>query len=481
MLTKGESKIFDALLRLQKKQSIDEDNQSENGILTFNPIESKTATLELFSNLKYGGRATFVFTGRNRVSPDNYYFEEIRDAAKSGLQIERLYLLPHYLYVKDQQLMQLWEKDTQAGIKTKMIYVGDLLPVMELSRSVGLDFGIWDDQILCRNTLNCESQNSEMYEWVVSKRLEDLKFASNIYDELVSKGVPLRFPPEIGNRLDLDEPMVKTAPLMNTLAGAVCNGSYLDEEDCSWYHGIWQYLRIFDMVSTPTWHPDLYIPALQKLAGEVTDAKVLISGTADYSTLAHVLWAFDSKGKEVKTTIVDLCQTPLILCQWYARHHNHKITAVQGDIMTFADEPFDAIVTDAFLTRFDSDERPKIIRKWWELLKDGGRVITTARIRPEGIAGNGIRGSEEQAYNFATRARELAEKWKDFIDLSPEQIFDSARVYARKMVSHPYANVDIIRKDFENNHFDFTYTINNTKGELVPTEYAEIIATKKRN
>lgn len=480
MISRSNERIFDVLLRLRKIQWLDDQNQSDNGILTFNPSESKRATLELFAGLKRGGRATLVFTGRNRLDPDNLYFEQVRDASKRGLKIERLYLLPHYLYTKNEQLRRLWDLDKQSGIKVTMIYVGDLLPVLNLPSSNGLDFGIWDDRIVCTNILSSQSQNSDVYEWSVSSRQEDIRFAQNIYDELLKKGKIIEFPPIRNETLELDEPMVQSAPLMNYLAGAVCNGSYMDKEDCSWYHGIWQYLRIFDMVSTPTWHPTLYIPNLQKLANEVPNARILVSGTADYSTLAHIIWAFDSESANARITVLDLCQTPLILCQWYARHHKHELSVVQEDILKYKAEPFDAIVTDAFLTRFDSNKRMDIIKKWGTLLKEGGKVITTLRIRDENVSSETVSSNEQQVYNFSARAREMAEKWKDFINISPDQIYVSAEVYARKMKSHPYEGQIKLKEDFSSNGFQLEYNLNMTKGEMAPTLYAEAIATKLR-
>ncbi len=68
--------------------------------------------------------------------------------------------------------------------------------------------------------------------------------------------------------------MVQTAPLMDLLSSAVCGGSYVEDGDCSWYHGVWQYLRILDMVSTPTWHPRFYVPELTALARERDGARL---------------------------------------------------------------------------------------------------------------------------------------------------------------------------------------------------------------
>ena len=46
--------------------------------------------------------------------------------------------------------------------------------------------------------------------------------------------------------------------------------------------------------------------------------RVLISGAADYSILAYVLWACRENGLDAEVTVLDRCDTPLLLNTWYA-------------------------------------------------------------------------------------------------------------------------------------------------------------------
>lgn len=43
---------------------------------------------------------------------------------------------------------------------------------------------------------------------------------------------------------------------------------------------------------------------------------MLISGTADYSMLAHLLQAYRNVEAAVHVTVLDRCETPLYLCRW---------------------------------------------------------------------------------------------------------------------------------------------------------------------
>src|SRR5262249_7549184 len=36
----------------------------------------------------------------------------------------------------------------------------------------------------------------------------------------------------------------------------------LEPDNCGWYHGTWQYLRLLDMVAVPHWHRQFYNQAL---------------------------------------------------------------------------------------------------------------------------------------------------------------------------------------------------------------------------
>ncbi|MDE2588696.1 MAG: hypothetical protein KGL95_03400, partial [Patescibacteria group bacterium] len=315
--------------------------------------------------------------------------------------------------------------------------------------------------------------------WRVSKRQEDREFAQSLKDELLKNAPTLEYPQPTPTELDLEEPMVQTAPLMEMLSRAVCKGSYLNK-DCSWYHGIWQYLRIFDLVSTPTWHKDFYIPKLKTLPIESTNPRILISGTADYSILAHVLWAFDSIQKSCIVDVLDLCQTPLILCQWYAKSTKHTINTIESSIFQYTPkELYDVIVTDAFLTRFSVEQRSEIIKKWSELLKPGGYVLTTVRISTNHADGKNV-ASPEQIKQFCQKVEDQSKRWRDFLDVSPSQMVIRAKKYADTMVSYSVQNPEEIVEEFKKRGLMSKYHIEPTKGELMRTDYAEFVAEKSQ-
>lgn len=478
MVASSAQPVYDALQVRLNRHWLRVRDDMEHGVLVFPPAEIDNVSQALFSNLKGGGFATFVVSGRRGWDPQSFYFEAARLAAQRGCKIVRAFLLPHKQYLREESLRSHWYLDTKSGIDVKLLYVGDILGSLVIP-PFSLDFGVWDEQIVCSAALNDNERDRYPAEWRITSRRQDVELAISLRDELLSRASLLPAPGAEPELLDLEEPMVQTAPLMDLLSNAVCAGSYVESDDCSWYHSVWQYLRIFDMVSTPTWHADFYIPQLKRIADEIPQARILISGTADYSTLAHVLWAFDSVKRPCYVAVLDLCQTPLIMCQWYARRTRHSIETVQADILTFEPpESYDIIVTDAFLTRFSREERSRVIQRWAHLLKPGGYVVTTVRINSH-TSTEAVLTTAEQVSAFRSRALDHARRWHDFLPISPEEVAVKAQRYAERITSHPVRSEQELRSEFLREGFTVSsFTLVEVRGEMVPTTYAEVVAKK---
>ena len=231
------------------------------------------------------------------------------------------------------------------------------------------------------------------------------------------------------------------------------------------------------MVSTPTWHTHFYLNALESIARDRDSHQVLISGTADYSMLAHVLWAYQKSGIRPFVTVLDLCETPLFLCKWYGKSMGVRVKTISVDILTFnPDTPFDIITTDAFLTRFPPDERKQVINKWYELLQSNGHIVTTVRIEP-GLSKAHIHTTPEQADTFRRRALQEARRWQGFIRCPAEQVANLAKRYAERMISYSFSSEEEVRSLFINAGFTIkSLNIAQVPGEMAITLYAEIVA-----
>lgn len=450
----------------------------EQGVLVY--PASKTHVGEIiFSNLESGGIATFIVSGRNIWNPDSPYYRAQREAAQGGKKITRIFLVPHRRFIKEPLVQKHSELDRSAGIKVLFIHAGELISRKIILPPHTLDFGIWDKSIVCFiYYLNYEG-NIVPYEWRISNRPEDLEFASSLADDILKNKDLIIDPTNKNIELDLEEPMLKSAPLMSMLSEVMCMGSQVDKKECSWYHRVWQYLRIFDIVSTPTWHYKFYIESIRRHFLSRKKVAILISGTADYSMLAHVLYALSIMDIEYEVTVLDLCQTPLILCEWYAKQERKKIITVQGDILKFnKKEYFDLIITDAFITRFSDNGKLRVLEKWNNLLKKDGMIITTARVDKESSSRVAKASDKEQA-NFVKKVFQSAQEWQQLLPESIENIKLWAKEYAEHMTSYPIKNKNLFCEFLMKSNFSVIEADEvSVKGEMHKTDYIELIAKK---
>ncbi len=462
----------------QCQQGIDED--ARKGILRFSSSQIEEGGRILFESLRKGGFATFIVPGKAGWDPESQYYEAVRSQARQGKNITRLFLLPHRHYFGESRLRRHWELDKAAGIKVKFAITSGLPSLSGISLlPESLDFGIWDDEIVCWVYKQTDNPDNSLGNWIATNKYDHIELAQRIRDTLLDQ--------DINNTLTtldefaLEEPLTQSAPAMAALSDFLCKGDHLNRNDCSWYHRAWQYLRLLDLVSTPTWHSRFYLHAFSEHVRNGRKPRILISGTADYSMLAYILYTFNRINSKADVTVLDLCDTPLMISRWYAAKNKTGISTVKEDILKYAPaNKFDFVVTDAFLTRFSRRDQCKVLDKWSDLIKRTGRIVTTVRLDPLAESNRSIKPSQKEIENFVERAERLAELWRDFVLLDPGQIGLLAREYAERMVSHAVRDRRELEEMFEAAGFIFdAYEETLVKGEMTGTVYAEIVAKKK--
>ena len=268
----------------------------------------------------------------------------------------------------------------------------------------------------------------------------------------------------------------KSANIAYDVANKLCKNGIVDTK-CLWYHSVWQYLRLLNVVSSPTWHDEFYNKELLNALNNKLEANILISGTADYSMLAYVIdVSKKSNAKKTNIYVLDTCNTPLYLCEWYAKNNNVVINTINQNIMLYENKNFyDIICTDAFLTRFSKDMVSKVISKWSTLLKKNGKIITTIRVHYD----NESKITNDEINNFVDKVKYIAEKNKEYIKLKPIEIAKLTENYARKMKSNNIGNEKDIINFF--NSFNIHYNIKILCGELRESKYIELVAEKINN
>jgi len=277
----------------------------------------------------------------------------------------------------------------------------------------------------------------------------------------------------------------KSAPFMHSLSSFTCKGGRLDEEDCSWYHGAWQYLRALNVVSAPTWHKDFYKGTLGDFLRSRNEANILISGTADYSLLATLLWISKSidNSVSIKVFVLDSCLTPLIICRWFSNFTDTNIKTIHQNILAVSSRySFDLIISDAFITRFEGSAKGRVIKKWYKLLKPAGSIITT--IRKEDCSTK-ITHSKKEINKFTQKVeKELSNLPTKTFGISDEKtvVTRLARKYVQNMTSHPIESSKQAKELFKEAGFsDLLVDIGTVGGEISKTKYVRLKANKLKS
>src|SRR5215204_6334225 len=105
------------------------------------------------------------------------------------------------------------------------------------------------------------------------------------------------------------------------------DGSDAPPRNCAWYHGTWQLFRLLNMVAVPPWY-EFYGEALGSILRGKPDANVLISAAADYGMLCTLHESIGATDSQPRITICDICESPLMACQWYAQRNNLEINCL---------------------------------------------------------------------------------------------------------------------------------------------------------
>lgn len=158
-----------------------------------------------------------------------------------------------------------------------------------------------------------------------------------------------------------------------------------NDYNCEWYHGAWMYCRLSGIVVSNDYLGNSYQFFFEKYNAK--PCNILICGTADFAILEHILQSIPKRNrKQTYITIIDICNSPLLLCQWfintYHQEYAENIKLIQANAINlpFEDHSFDLITTYSFLTRMIFNDAKKVVKEWYRVLKPNGTVLTTVHI-----------------------------------------------------------------------------------------------------
>jgi SAM-dependent methyltransferase len=253
-----------------------------------------------------------------------------------------------------------------------------------------------------------------------------------------------------GSLTNPDEPLHESAPVAWALAGAHCARDPQSADSCFWYHRVWQYLRLLDIITSIRTNTPFLLGTLQRLAP--SHPRVLISGSADYAMLAHLRQAYGARPLDV--TMLDRCATPVAVNQWYAARYGMTMTPVCGDALAAeTDRPFDLVCTHNFVGRFDPASRRRLIDRWHAVLRPGGVVVTTQRVRP-GERGRHASYSEAAARVLAGKVVEAAKAYAGPVGVPFDELGDATYEYALRKRAYAITSAAEIVDAFESAGFE---------------------------
>ena len=288
----------------------------------------------------------------------------------------------------------------------------------------------------------------------------------------------------------VEEPVSESAALARRKAAELCPAGNSEHLDCTLFHGLWQYFRLFGLASTPARNAGFFMNTLESLARDGGYSRMLISGAADYSMPAHVLQAYRNVEAAVHVTVLDRCETPLYLCRWYAERMSVTMDTCVSDILDFAPEDrFDVTCSHSFLARFAPPRRKNLMAAWHRILRPGGKVITNSRLNPA-APDDGTGFSPDQVTAFRDRVYRAAVKHRDALGIDADEIAEHARQYAREWRTHSIRTPQEIAGLFEDGGFELDrLDVVETAGRLgagkvgpstaQKARYVEIVATRR--
>lgn len=452
------------------------------------------------------GFATFYFPGEESwqandlAQQDEQYLHLSRERAREkSLSMTRIYVLSGAKDLSSPYFRKFVLDDAAAGIESLFITEAELENL-----GVEKDFGLWDNEMLGVVTYTQRRDRNEIASTTHKYQALPLSEARKWRDSLLKNAKPCTgLPPE--RKL-----LRQTYKEQERKSAEHHDPGYADRGNAVWYHGSRQYLRLCNVVASPDWHEDFFRDGFwrwyEKNQKRAKGPRILICGLADYGMLYQMIAAVGPiVAPKCTFHVLDLSAVPLEMAQTLKQllvsggsnaseddqaGVSIRLDTTQGDILDtniLDGAQFDIIATDALLTRFeDPNDKKAVVKKWHDLLDDGGVVLTTARTKHDvdGASAEKLASAQDQ---FVKRA---VAGWRKYMEgqadgdssasSERQHLRGIAKVYAKRIKSFPFAERDEVEQVFRDGGewSNLDCESRQTTGELAPTVYVEVAATK---
>lgn len=280
------------------------------------------------------------------------------------------------------------------------------------------------------------------------------------------------------HHLEMYRSLATSAPL---IAAHNCASHFSGELSCEWYHSTWPLLRLLDAVSTPYWHKDFYEFAMKEVCTQrgLSAPKVSVVGAADFAMAAVVQESIPQL--DLNLSVIDQCETALLFNQTWAAESQIELDAKRASILNLADSDqlIDVAISDAFLTRFKSEDRVRVLEAVSRILTPGGAFITTVRDHSRPVVQQA--GSERMLSPSGltdSGRRALANAGIDADQIAGFELRVVA--YCERMRSFPMNGIDDIASMCRSTDLKIRYAESCvTPGEFAPTTYIRLILERQ--
>jgi len=178
------------------------------------------------------------------------------------------------------------------------------------------------------------------------------------------------------------ELLAECVPLAQQLAYAHCTAAP-QGRSCVHTHAAWPAARLVGLVASPSQDAPFWRDACSRIPAVGDRLRVLVSGAADHGIAEVALSALGSRSQSAEITVIDRCETPLKINQWYATRAGHVLETHCCDILAFdPDTRFDVVCSHGFIDQLAPDKWPLVIAQWHRLLRPGGIAIAINRLAP---------------------------------------------------------------------------------------------------
>lgn len=208
-------------------------------------------------------------------------------------------------------------------------------------------------------------------------------------------------------------------------------------DDCRAYHKVRPLLRALGLSAQPLDQRGFFDEALASGGRDV-----LVCGASDPAMPRLVLASLKRSGNSARICILDRCETPLDLSRRIFQSSASGISTCAADILTWKSAAqYDVITTHSLLGQFAPGLRSALFRKWFDLLRPGGRVVTVNRIRSDlSSTSFALDAIEQLADEVSARCRHVAA----FKDVDIDEVRAAVRAYAQTRRTNPVHSTEEI-------------------------------------